>query len=109
MPFIVIELRARFRTITFMEASMARRAKHSSKESDALRLDDLAEQHGLTFKHVGMIYRFQDFTAYGLDQALGYAEGYDRAVAAVMEKSSDVAPGSSPELPALVERAGGDA
>ena len=30
----------------------------------------------------GMIYRFEDFTACGLDQALDYVEGYDRAMAA---------------------------
>jgi hypothetical protein len=50
------------------------------KETDELRLNDLARQHGLTFKHVGSTYCFEDFTAYSLEQALGYVEGYDRAV-----------------------------
>jgi hypothetical protein len=56
--------------------------KHSFKESDTARLNDLAKEHSLTFRRTGMVYRFEDFTAYGLDQALGYAEGFDRAIAA---------------------------
>jgi hypothetical protein len=71
-----------------MDAAIKRR-RNSFKESDALRLDDLAEEHGLTFKRTGMVYRFEDFTAYGLDQALGYAEGFDRAIAVCREKSTD--------------------
>ena len=45
-----------------------------------MRLADLSRSHNLLFRRSGMIYRFEDFTAYGLDQALGYAEGHDRAV-----------------------------
>jgi hypothetical protein len=33
--------------------------------------------------------RFDDFTAYGLDQALGYAKGFDRAMAACSADSVD--------------------
>ena len=58
-------------------------SKTESKESDTARLLDLAQQHGLHFKRSCMIYRFDDYNAYGLDQALGYVEGYDRAVARV--------------------------
>ena len=47
--------------------------------SDPLRLDDLAEQYGLTFRRVGSTYQFDDFTAHGFNQALGFVEGYDRA------------------------------
>jgi hypothetical protein len=47
-------------------------SKTESKESDAARLLDLAQQHGLHFKRSGMVYRFEDYNAYGLDQALGY-------------------------------------
>jgi hypothetical protein len=52
--------------------------KNSDKETDTLRLNDLAKQHRLTFKRVGSTYIFDDFTAHGLRQALGYAEGFDR-------------------------------
>jgi hypothetical protein len=52
----------------------------SFKERDKLRLNDLARQHGLTFKRFGSTYCFEDFTAHGLQQALGYVEGYDRAL-----------------------------
>src|SRR6516162_664824 len=48
-------------------------------ESDTLRLHDLAGEHGLTFEHEGDTYRFDGYTAYSLPQALGYAEGVDRA------------------------------
>lgn len=69
---------------------MLKRIKKSEfKESDTARLNDLAQQHGLTFKRIGMVYRFEDFTAYGLDQALGYVEGFDRAMAACREKMTD--------------------
>jgi hypothetical protein len=69
---------------------MAKRMiKYDSKESDAARLDDLAGQYGLSFKRIGMVYRFEDFNAYGLDQALGYVEGYDRAMAACRAESAD--------------------
>ncbi len=69
---------------------MKRSKRAECKESDMARLNDLARQHGLAFKCVGMIYRFEDFTAYGLDQALGYVEGFDRAMAACGGVSSDV-------------------
>ena len=58
-------------------------SKSDSKESDTARLHDLAQQHGLHFKRSGMIYRHNDYNVYGLDQALGYVEGYDRVVARV--------------------------
>jgi hypothetical protein len=61
---------------------MKRRHRFDSKYSDQARLNDLAQQYGLAFKRTGMIYRFDDYTAFGLDQALGYVEGYDRAVSA---------------------------
>jgi hypothetical protein len=54
--------------------------KNAFKEQDAMRLADLARSHNLPLRKSGIVYRFEDFTAYGLDQALGYAEGYDRAV-----------------------------
>jgi hypothetical protein len=53
--------------------------KYDDKETDLLRLDSIAQQHGLTFKRVGSTYQFDDFTAHGLEQALGFAEGFDRA------------------------------
>jgi len=59
------------------------------KASDRARLNDLAQRYGLHFKHRGMLYRFEDFTACGLDQALGYVEGYDRAMAACRAESAD--------------------
>ena len=62
---------------------MRRKLKRDSRETDALRLDDLAREHGLPFKRAGMVYRFEDYTAFGLDQALGYVEGYDRAIASL--------------------------
>jgi hypothetical protein len=66
--------------------AMTKRDRSWHKESDTYRLNDLAKQHGLPFKRVGMIYSFEDFTAYGLDQALGYAEGFDRARSVCWEK-----------------------
>ena len=44
-----------------------------------MRLDHLSRLYNLPFRKVGMVYRFDDFTAYGLDQAFGFAEGHDRA------------------------------
>jgi hypothetical protein len=61
----------------------AHRPKHhapNDRETDALRLNDLAREHGLTFKRVRSTYQFEDYTAHGLKQALGFAEGYDRAM-----------------------------
>ena len=51
------------------------------RDSDRLRLDDLAREHGLKFKRVGQSYLFDDytFTARSLGQALAFAEGFDRA------------------------------
>jgi hypothetical protein len=51
------------------------------EETDTFRLNDLAKEHGLTFRRVGSTYKFDDFNAHGLRQALGYAEGFDRAIA----------------------------
>jgi predicted xylose isomerase-like sugar epimerase len=59
------------------------------KASDKARVKDLAEQHGLAFKRFGAIYQFEDFNAWNLDQALGYVEGYDRAMSDVKGKSAD--------------------
>jgi hypothetical protein len=70
--------------------AMKRIRRLEFKESDNARQNDLARQHGLAFKRVGMIYRFEDYTAYGLDQALGYVEGFDRAIAAGRAESADV-------------------
>ena len=64
---------------------MKRIRTNEFKESDTARLHDLAEQYGLHFKRNGMIYRFEDYTACGLDQALGYVEGFDRAMAACVD------------------------
>ncbi len=68
---------------------MKRIRKNEFKESDMARLHDLARQYGLHFKRSGMVYRFGDYNAYGLDQALGYVEGYDRAVAALKGALAD--------------------
>ena len=68
---------------------MTKRDRNWHKESDAARLNDLAQQYGLTFKRSGMVYRFEDYNAYGLDQALGYAEGFDRACQLHKEKVTD--------------------
>jgi hypothetical protein len=65
--------------------TMKRIGKNEFKESDTARLNDLAEQYGLHFKRSGMIYRFEDYTAFGLDQALGYVEGFDRAMGACVD------------------------
>jgi hypothetical protein len=54
--------------------------KFDSKETDELRLNDLSQQYALPFKRLRSTYRFEDFTAHGLRQALGYVEGYDRAM-----------------------------
>jgi hypothetical protein len=70
-------------------AALTKRTRNTFKESDALRLEDLAKTHGLTIKRTGMVYRFEDYNAFGLDEALGYAEGYDRAMATCRRKSTD--------------------
>jgi hypothetical protein len=63
-----------------------------SKETDLLRLEDLAQQHGFTYQKVaGQFYFFNDgiqhsandvpdYTARGLREALAFAEGFDRAM-----------------------------
>ncbi|HKM69082.1 MAG TPA: hypothetical protein VJX94_03190 [Stellaceae bacterium] len=53
--------------------------RNNDKETDTLRLNDLALQYGLTFTCVRSTYLFNDYTAHGLKQALGFVEGYDRA------------------------------
>lgn len=68
---------------------MKRIRKNEFKESDTARLNDLARQHGLAFKRSGMIYRFEDYTACGLDQALGYVEVFGRAIAACKGVATD--------------------
>lgn len=68
---------------------MRRTRKYACKESDTARLHDLARQYGLHFRRSGVIYRFEDYNAYGLDQALGYVEGFGRAMAASRRESGD--------------------
>jgi hypothetical protein len=53
----------------------------SYRETDRLRLHDLAKEHGLKFRRVGSAYLFDDhtFTARNQGQALAFAEGFDRA------------------------------
>jgi hypothetical protein len=63
--------------------------KYDSKESDTARLHDLARQYGLHFERSGLVYRFEDYNAYGLGQALGYVEGFDRAMAACRREPGD--------------------
>jgi|GEM_PF-3178133 len=53
--------------------------KSNDDDTDLLRLNDLAKQHGLRFCKVGRTYQFNDYTAHGLEQALGFAEGFNRA------------------------------
>jgi hypothetical protein len=56
--------------------------KNDDTDTDTLRLADLAKRYGLRFRRVGSTYQFDDFTAHGLKQALGFVEGYDRAASA---------------------------
>jgi hypothetical protein len=59
---------------------MSMQTIHSDdQETDLLRLNDLSRKHDLSFRKVGRTYIFDDFTAHGLKQALGFAEGFDRA------------------------------
>jgi hypothetical protein len=64
---------------------MPRRAKATSqtsnRETDVLRLHDLAKEHGLNSTMSGATWYFDDhtFRARGLGQALAFAEGFDRA------------------------------
>lgn len=63
--------------------------RYNDKETDTLRLNDLAAQHGLAFRVVGSTYIFDEFTAHGLRQALGFVEGYDRAKSQPSEALSE--------------------
>jgi hypothetical protein len=60
-------------------APMPQALKSSDRDTDLLRLNDLARKHGLKYRRVRNTYTFDDFTAHGLKQALGFAEGFDRA------------------------------
>jgi len=51
----------------------------SDEETDLLRLNDLARLHCLDFRKIRRTYVFEDYTAHGLKQALGFVEGFDRA------------------------------
>ncbi len=53
-----------------------------TRETDELRLADLADYHRLPYRRDRSTYVFEDFTAHGLRQALGYVEGYDRTMSA---------------------------
>jgi len=65
----------------------------NEQDTDLLRLNDLAQQHGLSYRKVGTRYSFDDrlgtdafsdgciYTARGLREALAFAEGFDRAKA----------------------------
>jgi len=58
---------------------MVRTIEPNDQETYNLRLLALAKRHGLGFVKSGSTYQFDDFTAHGLEQALGFAEGFDRA------------------------------
>lgn len=71
---------------------MVKVLKSNDHETDLLRLNDLAKQHGLAYrKHGKNSYYFDDrtgedafcggymFVARGLREALAFAEGFDRA------------------------------
>jgi hypothetical protein len=70
--------------------------KFDSKETDILRLADLAQQHRFTYQKVGGAFYFfddgihhsandvPDYTARGLREALAFAEGFDRAITRVL-------------------------
>jgi hypothetical protein len=53
-----------------------------NRETDTLRLNDLAKEHGLVFTTSGATWFFDDysFRARSLGQALAFAEGFDRAI-----------------------------
>jgi hypothetical protein len=57
---------------------MLRLIEPNDQETDQLRLDDLVTEHGIAYSRVGNTYIFEDFMAHGLEQALGFAEGFDR-------------------------------
>jgi hypothetical protein len=70
--------------------------------TDRMRLDDLVQQHGLSYRKAGAAYQFDDrvepeafedgciYTARGLREALALAEGFDRA------KSQGIRPSGGP-------------
>lgn len=60
-------------------APMLKILQSNDRETDLMRLSDLAKQHGLKYRRVGRTYIFEEYTAHGLRQALGFAEGFDRA------------------------------
>lgn len=51
---------------------------------------DFGKKYGLLFRQFGNTYKFLDFNAHGLEQALGYVEGFDRGMAASRCGSNDV-------------------
>jgi hypothetical protein len=61
-------------------AAMLRVLERNDVETDLTRLQDLVKHHGLRLRRVRTTYMFDDYTAHGLKQALGFAEGYDRAM-----------------------------
>lgn len=63
--------------------------KSSELETDLQRLNDLVRQHGLHYRRVGSTYNFEDFTAHGLKQALGFAEGFDRAKGQTIQQQNE--------------------
>lgn len=66
--------------------------KTNDRETDLLRLTDLCQQHGLSFRWQGKCCEFDDrappeafsdgciYFAGNLSEALAFAEGYDRAM-----------------------------
>jgi hypothetical protein len=74
--------------------------KSDERDTDLLRLNDLARQHGLTYRKHGKTLYFDDrtgedafsdgciFIARGLRAALAFAEGYDRAKGKGSQKQS---------------------
>jgi|SRR5271166_5998921 len=57
------------------------------REAVELRLADLADHHRLPYRRDRSTYVFEDFTARGVQQALGYVEGYDRAMARRLKRN----------------------
>ena len=64
---------------SFPGSPMSQAMKSTDQNTDLLRLNDLVKKHGLHYRRVRNTYSFDDFTAHGLNQALGFAEGFDRA------------------------------
>ena len=63
--------------------------KFDSKETDELRLNNLSQQYALPFNRVRSTYIFEDFTAHGLRQALGFVEGFDLVMASNSSEELD--------------------